>query len=185
MALFCGRRRVEQLEVELARTQAALAEAGALDDWQRAQRRHAAEQQLARVLHEEQAARIRVGQVQQELAGLQSQVIETRTDALLQEAGVYDYTHPLDSAVAYKEHLTRLKADIKTEVTARRAVTGTVDWTVNGSRTDVELAAASSRPGGLVLAVCGHAIAPAPMVAPDGPRCLLCTAIDDAQRERR
>lgn len=27
------------------------------------------------------------------------------------------------------------KADIKTEVTARRAVTGTVDWTVNGSRT--------------------------------------------------
>jgi hypothetical protein len=50
---------------------------------------------------------------------------------------------------------------------------------------DVELAAASSRPGGLVRAVCGHAIAPAPMVAPDGPPCLLCTAIDDAQRERR
>ncbi len=135
MALFGGRRRVEELEVELARTQAALAEAGALDDWQRAQRRQASEQQLARVLHEEQAARIRLGQVQQELAGLQSQVIETRADALLQEAGVYDYAHPLDSAVAYKEHLTRLKADIKTEVTARRAVTGTVDWAVNGSRT--------------------------------------------------
>jgi hypothetical protein len=42
-------------------------------------------------------------------------VIETRTDALLQEAGVYDYAHPLDRAVAYKQHLTRLKADIKTE----------------------------------------------------------------------
>lgn len=39
------------------------------------------------------------------------------------------------NAVAYEQHLTRLKADIKTEVTARRAVTGTVDWTVNGSRT--------------------------------------------------
>lgn len=50
---------------------------------------------------------------------------------------------------------------------------------------DVELAATSSRPGGLVRAVCGHVIAPAPMVAPDGPPCLLCTAIDDAQRERR
>jgi chromosome segregation ATPase len=135
VALFGGRRRVEELEVELARARAALAEAGALDDWQRAQRRQAAEQQLARVLHEEQAARNRLSQVQQELASIQSQVIETRTDALLQEAGVYDYAHPLDSAVAYKQQLTRLKADIKTEVTARRAVTGTVDWTVNGSRT--------------------------------------------------
>jgi hypothetical protein len=102
----------EERRETLAR--AALAEAGALDDWQRAQRRQAAEQRLARVLHEEQAARIRLGQVQQELAGLQSQVIETRADALLQAAGVYEYVHPLDSAVAYKQHLSRLKADIKT-----------------------------------------------------------------------
>jgi hypothetical protein len=62
-------------------------------------------------------------------------VIETRADALLQAAGVYAYVHPLDSAVAYKEQLARLKADIKIEVTARRAVTGSVGWTVNGSRT--------------------------------------------------
>jgi hypothetical protein len=87
VALFGGRRRVEELEVELARTQAALAEAGALDDWQRAQRRQASEQQLACVLHEEQAAQIRVGQVQQELAGLQSQVIETRAEAFGTLAG--------------------------------------------------------------------------------------------------
>jgi hypothetical protein len=53
---------------------------------------------------------------------------------------------------------------------------------------DVELAAAASRPGGLVQAVCGHAIAAAPMVAPDGPPCLLCAAICDVHRpahERR
>jgi hypothetical protein len=50
---------------------------------------------------------------------------------------------------------------------------------------DVELAAAASRPGGLVRAICGQAIAAAPMVAPDGPPCLLCTAISDVQRERR
>ncbi|TQM11157.1 DUF4041 domain-containing protein [Pseudonocardia kunmingensis] len=134
MALFGGRRRVEELEVELARARTALAEAGALDEWQRAQRRQAAEQQLARVLGEEHAARIRLGEVQLELAGLQSEVIETRADALLQAAGVYDYVHPLDTAVAYKEQLTHLKADIKIEVTARRAVTGRVDWSVNGSR---------------------------------------------------
>lgn len=119
MTLFGGRRRVEELEVELARTRAALAEAGGLDDLQRAQRRQAAELKLARVLQEEHGARVRLGQVQQELAGLQTAVIETRADALLQAAGVYDYVHPLDSAVAYKEQLTRLKADIKTEVAAR------------------------------------------------------------------
>ncbi len=38
---------------------------------------------------------------------------------------IYRALRPLSGAV---------QADIKTEVTARRAVTGTVDWTVNGSR---------------------------------------------------
>ncbi|MHA6616626.1 hypothetical protein [Pseudonocardia sp. DLS-67] len=47
---------------------------------------------------------------------------------------------------------------------------------------DVELAAACSQPRGLVRAICGHVIAPASLVAPDGPPCLLCTAIRDAQR---
>ena len=71
---------------------------------------------------------------QHELAQLHAELVETRTEQLLQEAGVYKYAHPLESAVAYKDRLTALRADIKSAVTGRRAVTGSVDWTVNGSR---------------------------------------------------
>ncbi|GAA0903187.1 hypothetical protein [Pseudonocardia zijingensis] len=47
---------------------------------------------------------------------------------------------------------------------------------------DVELAAAASRPDGLVHAICGHVIAAAPMVAPDGPPCALCSAVMDVRQ---
>lgn len=49
---------------------------------------------------------------------------------------------------------------------------------------DVELVAAATRPGGLVQALCGHAIAAAPLVAPDGPPCALCTAVMDLRPAR-
>jgi len=71
---------------------------------------------------------------QHELAQPHAELVETRTEQLLQEAGVYEYAHPLESAVAYKDRLAALQADIKSAVTGRRAVTGSVDWTVNGSR---------------------------------------------------
>jgi hypothetical protein len=42
---------------------------------------------------------------------------------------------------------------------------------------DAELAAAASRSDGHYTALCGHMVAAAPMVEPDGQPCLLCTAI--------
>lgn len=136
MALFGSRRRAEDLEVELARTQAALTELGGLDEIQRAQRRRDAEQQLGIVLTEEQAARGRVVQAEHELAQIRAELVETRTEQLLQAAGVYEYAHPLADAVAYKERLAIVRANIKTAVTGRHAVTGSTSWTVNGSRAE-------------------------------------------------
>jgi stress response protein SCP2 len=136
VALFGSRRRVEDLEVELARAHAALAELGALDDLQRATRQREAEQRLAAVLAEEQAARNRVVQAGVELAQVRSSLVESRDEQLLQAAGVYEYAHPLADAVAYKERLARVRADIKAAVTSRGAVTGSTNWTVNGSRSE-------------------------------------------------
>jgi stress response protein SCP2 len=132
--MFGARRRAEDLEAELARTRALLQQVGGMDAWQREQHRRHAEQQLGQVLHEERAARDRVAAAHHELDGLERQLVETREAQLLQEAGVYDYAHPLDTAVAYKDALARLRADLKKEVSERRAVTGSVSWTVNGSR---------------------------------------------------
>jgi len=71
--------------------------------------------------------------LQAELTELQSQVIETRETAILQEVGVYQYRHPLDDAPAYKAKLGEISTKIKEAVKAGTAVSGSQNWTVNGS----------------------------------------------------
>ncbi len=71
-------------------------------------------------------------QVSAETVRWQSTLVETRELALLQEAGVYEYAHPLDDSVEYKDELKLLRDRIKLEARAD-AVTCQVDWAVNGS----------------------------------------------------
>ncbi|MDX8148684.1 DUF4041 domain-containing protein [Lentzea sp. BCCO 10_0061] len=71
-------------------------------------------------------------QLQAEVDTWRSQLVETRDLALLQEVGVYEYAHPLDDAVAYKDALADLKLRIK-ESAKGDAVSCHVDWAVNGS----------------------------------------------------
>jgi hypothetical protein len=69
-----------------------------------------------------------------ELTELRREVVTTREEALLQEVGVYQYTHPLSDAVAYQAELARLQDQQK--AMAKKdggAVTATTNWTVNGS----------------------------------------------------
>jgi small-conductance mechanosensitive channel len=70
-----------------------------------------------------------------EQAQLSQQVVETRETAILQEAGIYQYRHPLDDAVEYKVKLAVVRARIKDAVKAGTAVKGSTSWTVNGSAT--------------------------------------------------
>jgi hypothetical protein len=74
-----------------------------------------------------------MGQLRIEHAELTRTLVETREAALLQEAGVYQYRHPLDDAVAYKAKLAGLQARIKDAVKAGNAVKSNTEWTVNGS----------------------------------------------------
>jgi hypothetical protein len=71
-----------------------------------------------------------------ELTELQSQVVETRETAILQEVGVYQYRHPLDDAPAYQARLGQLSDQIKAAVKTGNAVTGSTTWTVNGSKVE-------------------------------------------------
>lgn len=68
-----------------------------------------------------------------ELAELRSQVVETTDAMILQEVGIYEYSHPLDSSAAYKELLQDLEAAEKACVKAGAAVTSTKKWVINGS----------------------------------------------------
>jgi myosin heavy subunit len=76
---------------------------------------------------------IEVPRLRAEYAELSRDLIETREAVILQEAGIYEYRHPLRDAVAYKVRLAGLQAQIKDAVKAGTAVQGAANWTVNGS----------------------------------------------------
>jgi hypothetical protein len=64
-------------------------------------------------------------------------IVATEDLALLQEAGVYHYRHPLTDAVAYEKALEIIEDQMKAMVKKDGgAVLATTDWTVNGSVTE-------------------------------------------------
>ncbi|WGZ80096.1 MULTISPECIES: DUF4041 domain-containing protein [unclassified Arthrobacter] len=69
------------------------------------------------------------------LRELESAIIETREIKLLQDLGIYEFAHPLDDAVEYKDRLNLLRANVK-ETAKERGVTGAANWAVNGSLQD-------------------------------------------------
>ncbi len=61
-------------------------------------------------------------------------IVATEDLAILQEAGIYRYRHPLTDAVAYQKELANIEERIKAMVRKDGgAVLATTDWTVNGS----------------------------------------------------
>ena len=81
-----------------------------------------------------ESSRAELPALQVELAELQSHVVKTRERPVLQEVGVYQYRHPLDDAPAYKAKLAEISDAIKAAVKAGTAVSGSQNWTVNGSK---------------------------------------------------
>ena len=69
------------------------------------------------------------------LKELQSMIVETREIKLLQELGIYEFAHPLDDAIRYKDRLDQLRAKVK-ETAKERGVMGAANWAVNGSLQD-------------------------------------------------
>lgn len=86
-------------------------------------------------LMEQRAAALRaeVDQLTLHRDQLHAQVVETREVFLLQEVGLYEYAHPLDSSVAYKERLDALDRDMQASIKTGKAVSGTTKWAINGS----------------------------------------------------
>ncbi|GAB3144140.1 hypothetical protein GCM10027258_32210 [Amycolatopsis stemonae] len=67
------------------------------------------------------------------LRKIRTEIVETQEITLLQEAGIYEFRHRLDDAVAYKAALQRLRDSIKVSAKNNHAITAATDWTVNGS----------------------------------------------------
>lgn len=71
--------------------------------------------------------------IRTELDALRRELVETRTEMLLQEIGIYEYRHPLDDSVKFKEALKALRGEIKAVAREGRAVDATKTWAINGS----------------------------------------------------
>ncbi len=115
---------------DAASAQAQLRDLGGLSLLEVAQKRREAEESLVGIQAEIAAAR-------QELATVRSKIVVTEDLALLQEAGVYTYTHPLTDAVAFQARLEQIEARIK-EMNRKDggAIAAATSWTVNGSATE-------------------------------------------------
>ncbi|MFI1988442.1 DUF4041 domain-containing protein [Actinoplanes sp. NPDC020271] len=82
---------------------------------------------LADLTRQESAAEAALAQTRQK-------IVVTEETALLQEAGIYQYQHPLSDAVAYQAALAEMQAQIKQMVKVDGgAVQAARGWTVNGS----------------------------------------------------
>ncbi len=131
--LFGGGKKA--LQEENAELRAALAEVGF-------EERDALKSEIARLTEERGTARAEAdtekAELSRELSELRQQVLEISDEAILQDVGIYRYRHPLDTALAYKERIDALKAQIKDAARGDSAVTCTTDWTVDNSRSKGE-----------------------------------------------
>ncbi len=83
-----------------------------------------------------QELKLEIARLNAEMEHLRAAVVETREVMMLQELGLYQYRHPLDSAVQYQEALAELENKLKEIVKAGSAVTGAKRWVINGSDKD-------------------------------------------------
>jgi hypothetical protein len=84
------------------------------------------------------AVRHEVDKANAELTIARQMIVETQETALLQEAGIYEYKHPLADSVAYKSALAQLKDSIKSCARNNLAINAATTWTVNNSRVEGE-----------------------------------------------
>src|SRR5690606_26293503 len=71
--------------------------------------------------------------LKEKLAQAKSSIVETDEVALLQEAGVYAYVHPLEDVVSYQNRLKELEESKKFMIKNSKAIESATTWTVNGS----------------------------------------------------
>jgi len=83
---------------------------------------------------ERSSAKTELETLRNKIVEAKKQIVETEDTALLQEAGVYNYYHPLSDAVSYQAQLTSIQEQTK-EMNRKEggAILASTTWTVNGS----------------------------------------------------
>jgi hypothetical protein len=100
----------------------------------RAELESAIAEQANRLEQERKAAAAALNDVKAQRDEARKTIVVTEDVALLQEAGVYEYRHPLTDAAAYEQKLEAIQEEIKAMTRKDGgAVLAASGWTVNGS----------------------------------------------------
>jgi hypothetical protein len=90
--------------------------------------------QETRLAQEKSEATVALNAAKTELQEARKSIVETQDLVLLQEAGLYQYRHPLTDAVGYEKKLAEIETQKRDMVRKDGgAVLAASDWTVNGS----------------------------------------------------
>ncbi|MCW2778031.1 MAG: protein YaeH [Frankiales bacterium] len=95
--------------------------------------RGALEPELQQLAERRDALREEVARLDRQVVDARAALVETDELRLLQQAGYYQFRHPLDDVLASKQRLDALRGQIKTAISKRTAVRSTSGWMVNGS----------------------------------------------------
>lgn len=130
---FGGNKRVETLEAEVQRLNQWVAHLNGTDAMTLAAEVDAARQELAAINKQASDAIQAAAAARAEEHAARGQLADNLDEAVMHEAGLYTYSHRLDSAVAYKSALSEAQLRMKGLVRSGRAIEGAASWTVNNS----------------------------------------------------
>lgn len=131
--MFSGGRYTQALEEENASLRAWMEHLQGTEAEQLVQQIAATQQELAGLGQQREQL---VADLQELKAGLEArraELVQTDDLMMLQEVGVYEFTHPLDDSPQYKDKLVQVRQDIKDMVRNKVAFNATTSWTVNNS----------------------------------------------------
>jgi hypothetical protein len=135
--MFGNKKRVEELQQEIAQLRRSIQELGALEHVE-------LQQKLSRLKQEIESSRevlaseadevsAQVATQRQQVEALRRELVVTNDALILQEVGVYEYRHPLDTAEQYKNELASTREQIKEMVKSKTAVRANQGFTFNNS----------------------------------------------------
>lgn len=135
--MFGNKQRVAELTAENATLATKLEELGAMEHLELERRLQDLRNEIASTTEKLEAERdslaCEVAAEASHLSEVKKAIVETDDALILQEVGVYQYRHPLDSAAQYKEELDTVKNQLKSMVRNKNAVTAITNFTFNNS----------------------------------------------------
>ena len=135
--MFGNKQRVADLTAENATLTTKLEELGAMEHLELERRLQDLKDEITtttgKLSSERDSLGAEVAAEASRLSEIKQAIVETDNALILQEVGVYQYRHPLDSAAQYKEELESLKDQLKSMVKNKNAVTAIANFTFNNS----------------------------------------------------